>query len=92
MSTIAGLAGMAFALIVPALGQQAGTVENSYRRPPAELAAIVDAPPLPAVSISPTRETMLLMQRRGLPSIAELAAPELRIAGLRINPKIEELQ
>lgn len=58
-----------------------------YRVPSPELTAIVDAKPLPGVSLSPDRNTMLLMERSGLPTIAELAQPELRIAGLRINPK-----
>jgi len=59
----------------------------AYRMPPPELAALVDAPRTPAVSLSPDRSTMLLMQPPSLPSIAEVSAPESRLAGLRINPR-----
>ncbi len=58
-----------------------------YRTPPAELMALVDAPRTPGVSLSPDRTMMLLMQPPSLPSIAEVSAPESRLAGLRINPR-----
>jgi dipeptidyl aminopeptidase/acylaminoacyl peptidase len=58
-----------------------------YRMPPAELTALVDAPRTPGVSLSPDRSTMLLLQPPSLPSIAEVSAPESRLAGLRINPR-----
>ena len=57
-----------------------------YRAPPQEIVDIVDAPPAPRVVVGPTREWILIEQRPSLPSIAELAEPELRLAGLRINP------
>lgn len=66
---------------------QSGTDESGYQMPPAEVAAIVDAPATPAVSLSPTREYMMLMHRASLPGIIELAQPELRLAGIRINPR-----
>ncbi len=72
------------ALTLPALAQEG---EPAYQAPPPELAALVDAPPPPAVRLSPDRSHMLLMSRPALPSIAELAAPELGLAGLRINPR-----
>ncbi|RMH74068.1 MAG: S9 family peptidase, partial [Actinomyces sp.] len=61
--------------------------QERYQTPPEELARLVDAPPTPAVSFSPDRAVMLLMHRPSLPSIEELAQPELRLAGLRINPR-----
>ncbi len=63
------------------------TAQDTYQQPPAALAALVDAPTTPAVSLSPDGSRLLLMHRPGLPSIAEVAAPELRLAGLRINPR-----
>ncbi|MYE05540.1 MAG: S9 family peptidase, partial [Bacteroidetes bacterium SB0662_bin_6] len=60
---------------------------DGYRTPAAELAALVDAPATPGVSLSPDESVMLLTMRPSLPSIAEVSAPELRIAGLRINPR-----
>lgn len=64
------------------LGAQSG-----YRQPPAPIAQILDAPLTPAVSISPDRKWLLLLERSALPSIAEVAAPELKLAGDRINPR-----
>ena len=61
-------------------------VDIPYQMPPDEVARIVDAAPAPDVSLSPDRATMLLLQRSGLPTIEELAQPELRLAGIRINP------
>jgi dipeptidyl aminopeptidase/acylaminoacyl peptidase len=57
-----------------------------YRVPSPALAAIVDAPAPPAALLSPNRRTLLLLDRAEAPSISELAQPELRLAGLRINP------
>jgi dipeptidyl aminopeptidase/acylaminoacyl peptidase len=57
-----------------------------YRSPSAALAAIVDAPLTPLVSLSPDKKRLLLLERPALPPVAELAEPELRLAGLRINP------
>jgi dipeptidyl aminopeptidase/acylaminoacyl peptidase len=58
-----------------------------YMTPAPELAALVDAPRTPGVSLSPDRSTMLLLQPPSLPSIAEVSAPESRLGGLRINPR-----
>lgn len=61
--------------------------QTGYRTPDPALAAIVDAPLLPEMSISPQRDRVLLLDRSPAPSIQELAAPELRLAGLRFNPE-----
>lgn len=54
--------------------------------PSQELIDLVDGARTPSVSISPDREMLLLQHRPALPSIEELAQPELRLAGIRINP------
>ncbi|HUF18993.1 MAG TPA: prolyl oligopeptidase family serine peptidase, partial [Thermoanaerobaculia bacterium] len=64
-----------------------GVAAQEYQRPPEVLAQLVDATLTPAVSISPDESTLLLMDRPSLPPISELAEPELRLAGLRINPR-----
>ena len=61
--------------------------QEGYRQPPAPIAQILDAERTPIVSVSPDRRTLLLQERDEMPSIAELAAPEARLAGLRINPR-----
>jgi len=58
-----------------------------YRRPPKPVTDILDAPPTPFVSLSPTRDNLLLIERASYPPIADLAAPMLGLAGVRINPR-----
>ena len=48
----------------------------TYRVPPAPVTALIDAPELPDVSLSPDRRWLLLLERPALPPIAELAEPE----------------
>jgi len=57
-----------------------------YQTPPDVITKLVDAPLTPAVLFSPDKSTMVMLNRSDLPSIEELSRPELRIAGLRINP------
>ncbi|MCB1182565.1 S9 family peptidase [bacterium] len=73
-------------LALPAAAQDEGT-RLGYQMPPQVLADIIDAPPTPGVSISPDNRWLLHLERPGYPSIAEVAQPELRLAGLRINPR-----
>ncbi|XP_062026551.1 probable glutamyl endopeptidase, chloroplastic isoform X1 [Rosa rugosa] len=58
-----------------------------YRLPPKEIKDIVDAPPLPALSFSPYRDKILFLKRRALPPLTELARPEEKLAGVRIDGK-----
>ncbi|MDW7679361.1 MAG: S9 family peptidase, partial [bacterium] len=58
----------------------------NYQTPPQSLVAIVDAIPTPTVDISPDYQWLLILERPNLPSIAEVSQPELRLAGIRINP------
>lgn len=60
--------------------------EGGYKTPPAAIAELLLAKPTPAVSINEQGTWMLLMERNSYPSVEELAQPELRIAGQRINP------
>ncbi|MHC4845689.1 MAG: S9 family peptidase [Planctomycetota bacterium] len=60
--------------------------QEPYQPAPPAIAAILDAPPLPYVSVSPGGNTMLLLHRENLPPISEMARPMLRLAGRRIDP------
>ena len=73
--------------MVLGLLSQESQAQIQYQRPAESLAQLVDAPVTPSVMFSPTRETMLFMHLPSMPSIAEMAAPELRLAGMRINPR-----
>ncbi|XP_045796882.1 probable glutamyl endopeptidase, chloroplastic isoform X2 [Trifolium pratense] len=56
-----------------------------YRVPPPEIRDIVDALPVPALSFSPFRDKIIFLKRRSLPPLTELARPEEKLAGLRID-------
>ena len=58
-----------------------------YELPSAALQAVVDAPRAPSLFLSPRRDVAALMQMPSLPSIQVVAQPELKLAGLRINPR-----
>ncbi|XP_021839183.2 probable glutamyl endopeptidase, chloroplastic [Spinacia oleracea] len=60
---------------------------GGYQLPPSEIRDIVDAPPLPALSISPYRDKILFLKRRSLPPLIDLAKPEEKLAGIRIDGK-----
>ena len=57
-----------------------------YRMPPEEIAALLDAPSTPDISVDPNGRWILMLAKPSLPPISELARPELRLAGLRIDP------
>ena len=84
----------AAALVVAVVlaGQVRPDAAATYRTPPQVIVDILDAPPLPSVAVSPTRETIALLERRSMPLIKELAQPMLRLAGYRINPKTNGAQ
>ncbi|XP_021805110.1 probable glutamyl endopeptidase, chloroplastic isoform X2 [Prunus avium] len=67
--------------------EEDSTLGVRYRLPPQEIKDIVDAPPLPALSFSPHRDKILFLKRRSLPPLAELAKPEEKLAGVRIDGK-----
>lgn len=51
---------------------------------------MVEQAPVPQTTLSPTGEWLMLLERPALPPVAELAQPELRLAGLRINPRTND--
>ncbi|WP_010519922.1 S9 family peptidase [Croceivirga radicis] len=59
----------------------------NYQKPSNEILDLVDAPLAPSVQITDDGKNMLLLYRNQYKSIAELSEQELRLAGLRINPK-----
>lgn len=63
-----------------------GFGQVGYKTPPKEIMDVLNAPATPTVSLSPTRDKMVLLEPLRYPPISELAQPMLRIAGLRINP------
>ena len=60
--------------------------DGGYKKPPKAMEDILMAKPTPSVSIDDKGEWMLFSEYNPYPTVEELARPELRIAGLRINP------
>ena len=71
-------------------GAQAQT-SLKYQEPPKAIVDLVDTRPTPSVVVSRKdkegKQWLLIRDISGLPTIADLAQPELRLAGLRINPR-----
>ncbi|MDQ3696436.1 MAG: prolyl oligopeptidase family serine peptidase [Gemmatimonadota bacterium] len=78
---------LALATAALAVAPLVARAQDGFRQPPAPIAQILDAEPLPAVSVSPDRRWLLLLERDAMPGIAEVAAPELRLAGARIDAR-----
>jgi len=76
MVTIAGAAGQ---------GQQAVT---EWQSPPEEILKVLHAPQLPWVWTSPTGEYLLLADPITYHPLAELAAPMHKLAGMRVDPTV----
>ncbi|MFK7810422.1 MAG: prolyl oligopeptidase family serine peptidase [Saprospiraceae bacterium] len=60
---------------------------TGYQMPPKDIADLIDAAPTPALSLSPTSDRMLLLDRPNMPTIEEVAQEEMKLAGMRINPR-----
>src|SRR5262249_591329 len=69
--------------VLPSLGW---AQETSYMKPPQAILDVLNAPEPPQVSVSPTRDMMLMSTQLRYPPIADVAAPMLRLAGSRIDP------
>lgn len=68
-----------FMYAVPMPGQ------NGYQRPPKSIENLILAPTAPAFSLSPGKDRYLIIQQTDIPTISELAQPELRLAGKRVS-------
>ncbi len=59
---------LAFVTLVPFV-----LAQEPYKLPPKEVIDIVDAPPTPMVSMSPAGDTMALIERESMPTIAYIS-------------------
>ena len=75
-----------FCFLLVCLRLQSQDQPIQYQSPSADLVDLVNAPPSPAVLFTKNADWMIIQQRQALMDIADLAQPELRIGGLRINP------
>lgn len=81
----ARLVARAFVAIVLVAANAAA--QDAYRQPPSVIQRILDAPATPTTILTPDKSMILLLERPGLPPISEIAAPEYRVAGIRLDPR-----
>jgi len=72
---------------VEALAMEEQAPASGYLLPPKAIIDILDAPPPPAVQLSPAKDVVALLDRASMPTIAQLSQPMHRLAGVRINPR-----
>ncbi|MCE7033274.1 prolyl oligopeptidase family serine peptidase [Lysobacter sp. GX 14042] len=81
---------LAGALALPAVAAPAdgagAPAPGAYLQPPEPLLGVMRAPLNPSPSIDPTGSRALLVRQSPFPSIARVAEPHLRLAGVRITP------
>ena len=58
----------------------------SYQKPPSEILELVDITLPPRVLIDENKNFMIYLYRNSYKSIDELSSPEIKLAGLRLNP------
>ncbi|MFD0963031.1 S9 family peptidase [Pseudofulvibacter geojedonensis] len=77
-----------FFLIILLLSSALVAQENlGYQTPPSEILQLVDAPLAPSIRIDSKGENIVFLYRSSFKNISELSEKEMRLAGLRINPK-----
>lgn len=81
---------LAFTLAFVAGIAAPASAQDGYRLPPADVADIVTRAPSPRVSVSPSNDLILLMEREALPPVSELAKPMEKLAGLRLDASIND--
>ena len=59
---------------------------SGYNQPPKYILDVMHAPAPPYPLVSPTQDSILLVSMQTYPSIARVATPFLRLAGVRIEP------
>ncbi len=65
----------------------AAAATSGYSQPPAPLLDVLRAPSPPTPSVSPSRQSMLLVSWADYPSIARVSTPFLKLAGTRIETR-----
>lgn len=73
---------LSLALASPGMAQ-----ETNYQRPPAVIEEVALAKLSPIIRISDNNQWALQLERSPYRSIAKLAQPELKLAGMRISPE-----
>jgi dipeptidyl aminopeptidase/acylaminoacyl peptidase len=75
---------LALSVLLPAGVARAG---ETYRKPLASVLEVLEAPGPPSAYVSPTGDTIVLAERDIYSTLEERAAPYLRLAGVRVDPR-----
>ena len=70
-----------------ALYPQSTDASLAYQRPSTQLEALATAELAPRVLADSSGKVLLLLSQHRYPSIQDLSEPELRLAGVRVNPQ-----
>lgn len=70
----------------PAAAKAPAPDTSGYQLPPNDVVRIVDAKPTPSAWVGPRGKWLFVLERASMPSIATVAEPFERLAGLRIHP------
>lgn len=76
---------LSFAMVTPQ--SMKAQQDQAFQLPPQSILQLADADLPPAVSVDRTSKYLVTLQRPAYRGLSELAAEELRLAGLRINPR-----
>lgn len=68
------------------------TTASTYLLPPQNVVDIINAKPSPGASLSPDRQTLLLIDYDPYPPIELLARPFLKLGGIRVDPNLSARQ
>ena len=74
-------------LFCSAMQGRAQSSSTGYNQPPENILKVMRAPSPASPSISPTRDSILLVTEQDYPSIARVSTPYLRLAGVRVEPR-----
>ena len=75
------------ATAAPAASAASSPAGSGYSQPPSPLLEVLRAPSSPSFSVSPTRQSALLVSWTEYPSIARVATPILKLAGTRVETR-----
>jgi dipeptidyl aminopeptidase/acylaminoacyl peptidase len=91
LTTASGRAFAAGVAVLAAIYPLPSQTNLKYQEPPKAMIDLVDTRPTPMVEVSPRdkagKQWLLIETISGLPPITDLAQPELRLGGLRMNPR-----
>lgn len=74
-------------LLLLAAGFGFAQVDISYQKPPQEILDLVDYQRAPSISMDSKKEQIVFMYRNTYKTLVDISEDEMRLAGLRINPK-----